>query len=47
MKHTQKTIGAVLAAIILGGCAVVDVTKTAAGFHNPTNPNTVQIRFFA
>lgn len=43
MKHTKYLIAAFLAALFIGGCAVVDVTKTAAGFHNPTNPNTVQI----
>jgi hypothetical protein len=25
------------------GCASVDVTKTAKGFHQPTNPNDVEI----
>jgi len=43
MKHLKTTITAILAAAFVGGCAVVDVTKTAAGFHAPTNPNTVQI----
>jgi hypothetical protein len=28
---------------LLAGCAVVDVTKTAKGFYNPTNPNDIQI----
>jgi len=43
MKHIKTTITAILAAAFVSGCAVVDVTKTAAGFHAPTNPNTVQI----
>ncbi len=33
-----------IAVLILGaGCASVDITKTSAGFHNPTNPNEVEI----
>jgi hypothetical protein len=32
-----------LAAILLTGCAVVDVTKTAKGHYDATNPNDVEI----
>ena len=34
---------AVLAAAFLVGCASVDVTKTAKGFYDKTNPNDVEI----
>lgn len=37
---------ALLAALVffaLVGCATVDVTKTAKGAYNPTNPNDVEI----
>jgi hypothetical protein len=30
-------------AVILGGCAAVDVTKTASGFYDPTDPNKIEI----
>ena len=43
MNHLKTTIVAMCAALIVSGCAVVDVTKTATGFYNPTNPNLVQI----
>jgi hypothetical protein len=43
MKRIQTTITSILAAAFISGCAVVDVTKTAAGFYPPTNPNHVQI----
>lgn len=43
MKTNKHVFTAILAALFIGGCAVVDVTKTAAGFYNPTNPNMVQI----
>lgn len=32
-----------VAAALLSGCAVVDVTKTAKGFYDKTNPNDVEI----
>jgi hypothetical protein len=38
-----KTISALLVAASLVGCAVVDVTKTAKGFHDKTDPNAVEI----
>jgi hypothetical protein len=31
------------AVALLGGCAVVDVTKTAKGFYDKTNPNEIEI----
>ena len=43
MKTTTKIIAAILTGALVSGCAVVDVTKTASGFHQPTNPNLVQI----
>ena len=38
-----RYLAAVLMVAFLAGCAVVDVTKTAKGFHEPTNPNDVEI----
>jgi hypothetical protein len=38
-----RYLAAVLMVTFLAGCAVVDVTKTAKGFHEPTNPNDVEI----
>lgn len=32
-----------IATVCLTGCQTVDVTKTAKGFHAPTNPNDVEI----
>ena len=32
-----------IACCVLTGCAAVDVTKTAKGFYDPTNPNEVEI----
>ena len=43
MKKTTKIIAGILSIALISGCAVVDVTKTASGFHQPTNPNIVQI----
>jgi hypothetical protein len=43
MKKTTARIVLTLSAVLLVSCAVVDITKTAPGFHPPTNPNTVQI----
>jgi PBP1b-binding outer membrane lipoprotein LpoB len=34
-----------LCLIILVGCASVDITKTAKGYYEPTNPNDVEILF--
>ena len=28
---------------VLAGCAAIDVTKTAKGFHEPSNPNDIDI----
>lgn len=39
-----KTIGlGIFAALLMVGCASVDVTKTAAGYYPPTDPNRVEI----
>lgn len=38
-----QTITAVLAIALLSGCANVDVTKTAKGFYDATDPNEVEI----
>ena len=38
-----KFIAIALIAASLVGCAVVDVTKTAKGFYDKTDPNEVQI----
>jgi len=43
MKKTLRPLAIATLFALLTGCAVVDVTKTAKGFHNPTNPNEVQI----
>jgi uncharacterized protein (DUF2126 family) len=32
-----------LVATALAACATVDVTKTAKGYHEPTNPNDIEI----
>jgi hypothetical protein len=38
-----KCLSVLLAAAFLSGCAVVDITKTAKGFHSPTDPNEIEI----
>jgi len=38
-----RTVGVGLICLLLAGCAAVDVTKTAKGFYDPTNPNDVEI----
>lgn len=38
-----KLLAAVAIALACVGCASVDVTKTAKGFYEPTNPNDVEI----
>ena len=44
MKIKTIALLAILAATVcITGCQVVDVTKTAKGFHAPTNPNEVEI----
>jgi hypothetical protein len=43
MKSITRTLALFTSIALLAGCAVVDVTKTAKGFYNPTNPNDVQI----
>ena len=39
----MKKIILLLAIMLLNACASVDVTKTSQGFHNPTDPNLVEI----
>lgn len=39
----KKYAAAILTAFFVVGCATVDVTKTAKGFYDPTNPNDVEI----
>lgn len=38
-----RHVAAVIIAALLVGCATVDVTKTAKGFYDRTNPNEVEI----
>jgi len=33
----------ILASLLLGGCATVDITKTSKGYFSPTNPSDVMI----
>ncbi|MDQ5896135.1 MAG: hypothetical protein QG612_221 [Pseudomonadota bacterium] len=40
---TIVSITAIAASLALGACASVDVTKTAKGFYQATDPNTVEI----
>ena len=39
----SKNILTILFFLILVGCAAVDVTKTAKGFYDPTDPNEIEI----
>ena len=39
----QKNIIVIFLLLVLIGCASVDITKTAKGFYDPTNPNDVEI----
>ena len=42
--NTRTKFGTLLLSIaILSGCATVDVTKTAKGFYDKTDPNEVEI----
>ncbi len=41
MKST--IIPGLLASLFLTACGTVEITKTGRGFHNPTDPNTVDI----
>jgi hypothetical protein len=43
MKLVYVLILSCCLVLSLAGCASVDVTKTASGFYEPTNPNTVDI----
>jgi hypothetical protein len=44
-KKSPPCIIILLCSIVLcfTGCAAVDVTKTASGFYEPTDPNTIEI----
>ena len=37
------TLPLLAVSLILSGCASVDVTKTASGYYEPTNPNNIEI----
>ena len=39
----RRVLYAALVCFVLAGCAEVDVTKTAKGFYNHTNPSEVEI----
>lgn len=43
MKMTKHILAVGAAICILSGCASVDITKTAKGFHDPTSPADVMI----
>lgn len=36
-------LGLLFGCVILSGCVVVDITKTAKGFYQPTNANDIEI----
>ena len=40
-----RMVATLVVVSVTAGCAAVDVTKTAKGYHAPTNPNEVQILF--
>lgn len=42
-KRNLAPLVLALSVLILGGCAAVDITKTASGFYEPTDPNKVEI----
>lgn len=43
MKHIISSTIALLASLLLTACGTVEITKTGRGFHNPTDPNNVEI----
>lgn len=43
MKRILILLAGGLASLLLNACGTVEITKTGRGFHNPTNPNTVEI----
>ena len=43
MKTTITCTIGLFASILLTGCGTVEITKTGRGFHNPTDPNRVEI----
>jgi hypothetical protein len=42
-KCLHKTPVFLAASLLVAACATVDVTKTSSGFHDPTDPNSVEI----
>lgn len=43
MKTTITCTLGLFASLLLTGCGTVEITKTGRGFHNPTDPNRVEI----
>ncbi len=43
MKLILNSTLTLLVSLFLTGCGTVEITKTGRGFHNPTNPNNVEI----
>lgn len=43
MKTSYRSLLALIAVIAFNSCGSVDVTKTATGYHEPTNPASVKI----
>jgi len=41
--NIKNIIIVILLFLALGGCASIDITKTAKGFYDPTDPNEVEI----
>ena len=43
MNRTWAISAAIGIALMVCGCATVDITKTAKGYHSPTSPDHVEI----
>lgn len=43
MKKVRYILISLICIFLFSACATVDVTKTASGFYNPTDPNAVEI----
>ena len=43
MKRTVQSLALAGILSLLTGCGTVEITKTAKGFYNPTDPNQVEI----
>ena len=43
MKRTIQNLALAGIVTLLSGCGTVEITKTAKGFYNPTDPNQVEI----